>query len=268
MKKNLIIGLALLSFAAVSCNKEASLPEGRGRILLSLSSDAGFKLTKALNEAEYKDTDSYSVLMTNSNGKEIMNCLGSEIEDNLPKDLEMGSYTIKASYGKEFAKSRDKFYVEGVQTIMLQPKETKTVVLNCLPTCGKVLVQFDPSMSTYYSAYSVTFGGTKALGSDTAVWAKNDTEPWYLALDAAGETVSYTLALTVNEDYQHIDAGGNAQKNAQVKGSFKLERNKAHKLTVKANYTPQTDGGMGLSVVIDDSTNEKPVTITVPVTWI
>jgi hypothetical protein len=79
--------------------------------------------------------------------------------------------------------------------------------------------------------------------------------------------VNYTIHLTAKADYAGMD-GNEKVTNATASGSFPLQRNKAKKLTVKPNYTPTTDGGLKIEVSFDDSTNDKPITIEVPVTWI
>jgi len=154
-------------------------------------------------------------------------------------------------------------YGEAVTTI--KAKEQKTVTVNCTPTCGKVSVVFDSDMDTYYSDYNVSFGGTKKLGSNTFSWSKSDTEPWYIALDKNGETVNYTINLTTKDTYL---PEGSSSNTGVATGSFTLERNKAHKLTIKPKYIETTEGRLKVTIVIDDSTNDKPITWEVPVTWI
>lgn len=262
-------------FAAVSmllCSCRGSeLETGKGSIQLSLSNGAFFESpTKSVNESSYRNTDDYDVVVTNANGKEVINCKGSELSSALPKELEMGSYDIVASYGVESDASRNDFYVEGSTSIVLKPKDVLPISLVCTPTCGRISVTFTQEMSTYYNDYYISFSGTEALGSKVITYAKGETEPWYVKLSDSkmGESISYTLFLTVKDKYQHRDSDGTVKKNAQVSGSFTLLRNKAQKLTVKPNYTPQTDGGMGLTITIDDSTVERPVNIEVPVSWI
>ena len=66
----------------------------------------------------------------------------------------------------------------------------------------------------------------------------------------------------------HKGEDGSSLATGVATGSFKLDRNKAHKLSIKPNYTPTTDGGMSLTITIDESTNDHEITWDVPVTWI
>ena len=122
-------------------------------------------------------------------------------------------------------------------------------------------------MDTYCDTYSVDFAGTTALGTSVAHWGKTDTAPYYLAISENGETVNYTIYLTSKEDYA-AKVGEEKVTEATATGSFLLERNKTKKLKVSANYTPSTDGGLKINIEIDETTNDIPVTIEVPVTWI
>lgn len=279
MKTKTLAFISMLGIAGTfaSCSassdelgKPESVSEGKGTFKLNLTANADFsEQTRALNEDTYRNPDNYTVKLLNaSNGNELLSCRGSEIASNLPKELEIGSYEIQAFYGTEYDANRNDFRVEGSTTFSIQAKDEKTINLTCEPTCGKVSVVFNNEMNTYYSDYSMTFSGTKKLGTKTFSWARSDNEPWYIALDAAGETINYELNLTIKDEYIKTESDGKTEKQGQVTGSFSLERNKAHKITVTPQYTPTTEGALSIKITIDDSTNDKPITIEVPVTWI
>ena len=271
----LAMGLALCG-ACVSedhdlAPKAATQTKGEtGQLHVALNADAGFQTdTRALNEDNYRNTANYTVQVINTNNQNVLlECKGSELSQNLPKELEIGTYEVKAFYGTESTASRNDFRVEGSQTFQISSKETTTVTVNCLPTCGKISVDFSADMATYYDDYSVSYGGTAALGTNTLAWSKTDTEPWYVKLNESGETLTYTVSVTAKSEYAHIDANGAKQTSGTATGTFQLQRNRAHKLTVSPSYTPTTDGGLKINITIDESTNDKPITIEVPVSWI
>ena len=280
MKKNVFLKCLSLGLAGmlVACTSERSIDEqfpkeqakGKGKLTLSLTSSTNFEPeTRALNEDNYRNTNNYTVQLINTaNNNVLLECKGSELTTNLPKELEGGSYEVKAFYGTEYASSRNDFRVEGSQTFTIKANDEKVVNVDCQPTCGKISVAFDSEMATYYDDYNVSFGGTAALGTNTIEWAKTDTEPWYVKLNDGEETVSYTVNVTAKEDYAHVDANGNKQTSGTATGTFTLQRNRAHKLTVTPSYTPTTEGGLSIKITIDESTNDKPITIEVPVSWI
>lgn len=281
MKRNIILTCLSLGLAGmfVACTSERSIDEQlpkdtntteKGRLTLNLTADAAFpSQTRALNEANYRNTANYTVQLINSaNQAVLVNCKGSELSSNLPKELEIGSYEVKAFYGTEYSYSRDDFRVEGSKSFTIKAKDETTVTVECLPTCGKISVDFDSDMATYYSDYSVSYTGTAAMGSNSITWAKADTEPWYVKLNESAETITYTVNVTAKDDYAHVDANGNKQTTGTATGTFTLQRNRAHKLSIKPNYTATTEGGLSITITIDESPNDKPITIEVPVSWI
>lgn len=276
-KKHLFfcMGLGVMSLFASCSEREFDLdPNGnnsgeqkeQGSLVLNLNATTNFEETRSLNEADYRNTQYYDVKVVNAaNDNVILECKAYELATKLPKTVDIGSYRVEASYGNEHDASRSEFYMFGSEVVTVKAKEEKPVTVNCTPTCGKISVAFDAEMATYYDEYNVSFTGTKKLGSKSISWSKTDSEPWYVALDKDGEEISYTISLTTKEAYLPKGASGNT---GTATGTFTLERNKAHKLTIRPNYTPTTDGGMKLTISIDDSTNDHNVTWEVPVTWI
>ena len=265
-RKNNVLGtLLVLGTIFSSCSRlaepEYQLEEGQGLLSFTLGTTADFA-TRAVAESDYVSTDNYTVVVTDKDGMEKMNCSGSEVAANMPLIMSVGSYTVKAFYGKEHPASRNEFYVFGESHGMIKADQDTSVVVVCTPTCGRITVNFDKQMATYYSDYKVTFSGTKALEDNTIEWKKNDTDPWYVLLDEAGETISFTIATTPKEEFIN-----NPQQGDIKRGSFKLERNKAYKMNISANYTPTIYGDVEISITIDDSTNDIPVDIEVPIEW-
>ena len=284
MKKTTLGMMMAATLLATSCLSEQQNLEPKaegsqkGKIVLDLTADASFseQTRVALNEADYRNTANYTVqVISAKTSQTVLQCLGSELNTNLPKEVDAGSYTIKAFYGSEPTSgvSQETFLVIGESNLNLKAKEEKPVTVNCVPTCGKVSVSFDPDMETYYSNYSVDFSGPTALNGQRFTWEKSETAPYYVTLAQNGENVAYAISLTVKDDYAHLDDNGNKlePKVMLVSNSFNLQRNKAVKLTVKPNYTPatpETEGQLSITITIDESTNDKEVTFEVPIDWI
>ena len=244
-----------------SCQQEelggVPVAKGTGTITLELNAQPGFasgSKTKAVDEAAYKDKNGYTLqILSGDNIKDEFLCKDRPVSI----ELEEGAYKLKAFYGKEQVVSRNEFYVYGEKAFGVKGgDQDKSVSVECVPTCAKVQVDFDETMATYFSDYKVVYD-TKALnGSTTATWAKGDTEPWYLKVDKAGETVKATITLTPKAEYE--------TKEASVVQTKTLSPNQGWTLKVKPNYN---HGQLGLEITIDETTEDKPIDIVIPPTW-
>lgn len=271
--KFLLSGLVLSMFFT-SCSLEADFGKHTetqtGHLVVkNLTANAVYVETRALVESDYKNTDNYSVVVTDVNGEEKLNCKGSELTSMQPLTLPIGNFTVKAFYGKEHAASRDEFYVLGEVVGIIKADQTEAVNVTCSPTCGRIKVNFSSEMQQYFEDYSVDFTGTKALGSNKISWLKNDVEPWYVKLEKVGEEILFEVSARMKDAYVNEDQ----QHTTQKSGKFTLARNRAYTLNVNPKYTPGEQPGeeeveLNIEIVIDEGTNDQEYDIEVPVTWI
>ncbi len=269
MKKTTWIfgALAILGLTFASCSQDPIEGAGEsgkaGQLVLNLKGNTNFVQSRALNESDYNNVNNYTVVVTDKNGTEHVNCLYSEVAAKMPLTLPIGSYTVKAFYGKEHHASRNEFYVEGVTHGNIVGEQNAPVDVECKPTCGRIIVNFDAGMATYFSDYNVVFSGTEALGEVSIDWKKTDVEPWYVKLNEGGETISYVISVTAKDEY--ITTGN--QQSHTISGTFFLERNKGYKMNINPSYSPTTEGGMKISITIDGTTNDIPVDWEIPLDW-
>lgn len=268
----LTLGLAvLLASVLVSCsqdvNFESPASNAEGLLVLKLKANADFLVnTRAVDESSYENVDNYDVLVLDKDGNTKLSCKGSELASKMPLTMPIGSYTVRASYGTELKASRDGFYVFGETVGTIKSEQREPVTVECIPTCGRISVSFADDMSTYFADYNVVFTGTEALGDETISWLKDDTEPWYVKLngDVDGESINFTITTTTKDEYLN----DNKEQVDTKTGTFKLSRNKAYKMNIKPTYTSTSTGDLSIEVEIDETTNDIPVDIDVPVTWL
>lgn len=263
-----LLGLMLMvGNMLLSCSRNTGLENGAdyglGELMVELAANARFS-ERSTTESAYENTDNYMVVVTDKDGVKKMECKGNEIRYQMPLPLSMGSYRVQAYYGTEHEASRDEFFVYGEAEGTIEPGVPENVSLTCIPTCGRITVNFGDLMDTFFSDYHVTFTGTEALGTKTIAWEKGDTRPWYVKLNEGGETISFVISTTTHEEF----VNGNQQTVATQKGSFKLHRNKAYKMNISPNYNPAGVGNVSITITIDDSTNDIPVDIEIPVDWV
>ncbi len=251
-----IIGTGLIA-TSCSSNEEISTNENKGFVQLSVKTDATFSTvaTRAVNEESYKDVNNYRIQILNSSDNKTVKDYASlsEVPDKI--ELNNGSYTLKAFYGTESNASRESFYVEGVSTFAIQG-EAQSITVDCAPVCGKVIANFAPEMDNYFSDYSIVYE-TKALTAEgkEAAWTKDDTDPWYLKVDKAGEEVKATIHFTRKSD----------DKSSTAVSTYTLAPNKSWTLKI----APQdNNGSLGIIITIDESTDDKEIDIVVPSDWV
>ena len=117
-------------------------------------------------------------------------------------------------------------------------------------------VVFDEKMKDYFNDYYVEFTGTVALGQNKHTWAKDAKDPVYMAIEEdKTETVTATIKL--------VDKEGKVAED--IVKTYPVSAAKA----VKMNIVPTVEGGsIGITIEIDDSTNDVPVDIVIPGEWI
>lgn len=256
-----MIGVTALISSCSSEEVKNDVLAGQGTISLGMTAGVDFGVTnksRSVDESEYKNSDNYTVQILKSDGQTVAQEFKySEKPSTLT--LDNGSYILKAFYGTEKTSSRNEFRVEGSTTFTVQSDE-QNVSVTCTPTCAKASVVFDEKMATYFSDYSVAFE-TAALSDIGAsvVWAKDDTEPWYLKVAEGGETVKATIKFTRKAEY------GTGVASSSVERTYTLAPNKAWTLKIAPSYD---SGKLGIAVTIDETTNDKQVDIIVPSEWI
>ena len=262
MKKEFYYGLLGLSLAfgglLTSCvmEEETLTKSGEATVRIELNADAAFGPgTKAVNESDYTNINNYQVEVRKNdrNGDLVMSGLFSELKNEFK--LERGNYFLKAYKGVEHPASRNEFYAADSTSFSILTADTQTIDLTCVPSCAKCQVVFDDNMGEYFSDYYITYS-TVALGNSTVKWAKGDSEPWYLKVNK-NETVKATIHLTRKSD----------GKTNTGEWSYALSPNQGWTLKVRANNNV-SEGNLGITITIDEGTNDIPINIEVPSDWI
>lgn len=245
------IVLAGMMFGSCSSSEDVKTYSGAGNITLGVKTNAVF--TRAVSMGEYEDVSNYTV--------QVLDDAGSTVKEFLYKDkpseikLKNGTYTLKAFYGEQATASRDVFYVEGTKPFVVDADEQE-VTVDCYPMCAKVVADFSQDMADFFTDYSVVYE-TEALKAEgtTAVWNKDDADPWFLKVNAGGETVKATVNVTRKSD----------NKSASVVREYSMAPGKMWTLHVSPN---QNDGSLGIVIEVDESTDDQQIDIVVPSEWI
>lgn len=249
----LMLSMGYCTTSCVSENNDSVFGNGVGTLSLSITSEAGFQ-SRTVNESDYSNTGEYKVqLIDKGTFKVIKEFLYKDAPEKI--ELENGSYDLKAFFGEEVNASQEKFYVEGISSFTIEGKDVKTNV-SCKPTCAKLVVNFGDNMSEYFSDYSVAYT-TKALKSESknVLWTKDNTAPWYVKVDNSGEEVEAVISFTRKSD----------NKSASETRTYTMKPGQAWTL----NINPAVNSGnLGITVTINEETDDEIIDIIVPSDWI
>ena len=231
----LMFSIGFLITSCVSEERDSVIGKnGVGGLILNVTSDAGFQ-SRTVNEEDYSNTAEYTVQIIEKGSSEIKKKF---LYKDAPEKIELnnGSYELKAFYGIDSNASQDNFYVEA--------------------TCAKVIVNFSDDMSESFTDYSVEYT-TIALKAElkTALWTKDNKSPWYLKVDKAGEDVEAVINFTRKSD----------GKSSSVTKTYNMAPGKAWTLNVKPSVN---NGNLGISITINESTDDEVIDIIVPSEWI
>lgn len=261
--KRPFLGALLLGGVLMSCSSESEVvPSNTGKLKVSVEAPSGFA-TRSVSEDDYRVAANYTVEVKDNEGNVKETFKGNS---NETLELPIGTYTVTASYGKEENASRNTFLCTGSTPVNIGSSTDESVTVVCSPTCGKAAVKFDAKMADYYNDYYVEYS-TPALGSQKVTWAKTDSEPWYLKVGEQGDDVVATIHLTPKDEYLTDEQKTAGYSEGVVTQTYNLKRNKAWTMNIKPNYTTSV-GELGISITIDDSTNDQEVPIIVPAEWI
>lgn len=268
MKKHFYLLKTCLCALAVGvlagCSAEVDnlqLADGMGAVKLSLNADTGFETTtKAVDESSYMEThplSDYTVQILK--GTDVVNeWKYSEIPEGLI-ELDAGAYQIIAFDGEEYnknASTQEGIYMYGETAVFnIDNDQVEPVSVNCKPGCGKLIVKFGEDMATYFSDYSVSFK-TKAAGAGGSItWAKDNTDPYYVKLDKAGEDVTASFSITKSD-------GSSVSVDALTR-TMKW----GNSWTITVNPSVES-GKVGITITINPGTNDETIDIEIPSDWL
>ncbi len=242
--------LVMLYFLCACSTIETPMDEkDNGLVKLNVSSEVQF-LTKATSvEDDFKDVSQYTINVLNSSQTILHSSKYADRPEFLK--LEPGEYTFKAFKGSD-EKASFSPYVEGLTSFTVVEKDTINVSLTCVPTSVKVIMNFDLAMDDYFSDYKVSYK-TELLETATTLEKTDLDKPFYLKT-AENKSLLVKISLTTKDG-----------KVASSEKTYTVSPKQA--LTIKVEPVVVT-GNLGITIEIDDSTNDKEIIVDIPAEWL
>lgn len=247
----LFLGIVLLG----ACHSEGDISgEGKAKFSLNLSADPSFAKTKAVNTSVYEDVNNYMVELSKE-GNILETVKYGEME--LIKELEPGSYSIRAYCGENVTAGYDQLYVEGSQSFNLVKGDNREVKFTCVPANVKVNIKFEDNFFEFYSDCKVNLK-TAHLSSPFVMTKDDAGKDAFFKADRGGEALTITFDL---KDKQGVDV---TPENFGAQ-TVTIKPRDFLTITIKPKLI-DIDGGKidGITVTIDDSVTSQDIPIEIP----
>lgn len=244
------MALLLLS----SCAADDVAESSKGKVSFHVDASLAFTQTRAVNLDDYRNVSDYNVQILSGSDVVYESRIGAS---EGAVELEEGNYTLRAYYGQDAVASQNTFLEEGFAPFSIVIGKQTNVDVTCEPKSARVAVAFGDKMAEFFSDYYVTYS-TRALtaAGQHAVWSKGNADPWYLKVED-NEQVTATIHVVRASD----------GKSTEVVRQHTLSNNQSWTLTVDAKEPEPNEGQVGLTIRVDESTNDHPINIVVPNEW-
>ena len=243
MKKPLFLGfLCSALLLGVSACSDGDTPgvKGYGKISPTVDLDGNVKSSRSRVEAGDITVNDLSVKLTSADGS-YSNTWASVAEFPTDQQFKIGEYTFEAFYGDEYSEGFEKPYFHGSQTIEVNENVTTPVSLTAELANTMVTIQYTDNFRDYMSAWSAQLHSN---GGNYIDYVSTETRPAYLRPGDVEIYVDYTKQN--GKSYRFLAA------------TFTAAAKTHYTVTIDLN---QDAGAASITVIFDEATVEKPVTI-------
>lgn len=176
MKKVYYGLLSLLCAGLVSCAKDEAQSSLKGRIDVRVNTDQSLsdEMSRAAEEVTEPDLNDFALTITSVDG-EVSNSWDS-FEKFEPVFVEVGTYTVTASYGEAESEGFDALSYLGSTNVEVRKDETVEAAVTCTINKAKVSVSYTDDFKKYFSSYSAYVSSSKG---NKVTYAADETRGAY-----------------------------------------------------------------------------------------
>lgn len=256
MKKVYYGLLSLLCAGLVSCAKDEAQSSLKGRIDVRVNTDQSLSddVSRAAGEVTEPDLKDFALTIASADG-EVSNSWDS-FEKFEPVFVEMGTYTVTASYGEAESEGFDALSYLGSTNVEVRKDETAEAAVTCTINKAKVSVAYTDDFKKYFSSYSAYVSSSKG---NKVTYAADETRGAYFV---PGD-LSLFLELTRQGISQEITLN---PKNftAEVKHEYRLTMDvdaSTASLNIIFNDNPASEENVSINIS-DEALNAAPPVFT------
>lgn len=176
MKKVYYGLLSLLCAGLVSCAKDEAQSSLKGRIDVRVNTDQSLsdEMSRAAEEVTEPDLNDFALIIASVDG-EVSNSWDS-FEKFEPVFVEVGTYTVTASYGEAESEGFDALSYLGSTNVEVRKDETAEATVTCTINKAKVSVAYTDDFKKYFSSYSAYVSSSKG---NKVTYAADETRGAY-----------------------------------------------------------------------------------------
>lgn len=256
MKKVYYGLLSLLCAGLVSCAKDEAQSSLKGRIDVRVNTDQSLsdEVSRATEEVTEPDLNDFALTIASADGG-VSNSWDS-FEKFEPVFVEVGTYTVTASYGEAESEGFDALSYLGSTNVEVRKDETVEAAVTCTINKAKVSVSYTDDFKKYFSSYSAYVSSSKG---NKVTYAADETRGAYFV---PGD-LSLFLELTRQGISQKITLN---PKNftAEVKHEYRLTMDvdaSTASLKIVFNDNPASEQNVSINIS-DEALNAAPPVFT------
>lgn len=256
MKKVYYGLLSLLCAGLVSCAKDEAQSSLKGRIDVRVNTDQSLsdEVSRATEEVTEPDLNDFALTIASVDG-EVSNSWDS-FEKFEPVFVEVGTYTVTASYGEAESEGFDALSYLGSTNVEVRKDETAEAAVTCTINKAKVSVAYTDDFKKYFSSYSAYVSSSK--GNKVTYTADETRGAYFVPGD-----LSLFLELTRQGISQKITLN---PKNftAEVKHEYRLTMDvdaSTASLNIIFNDNPASEENVSINIS-DEALNAAPPVFT------
>lgn len=256
MKKVYYGLLSLLCAGLVSCVKDEAQSLLKGRIDVRVNTDQSLSddVSRAAGEVTEPDLKDFALTIASADG-EVSNSWDS-FEKFEPVFVEVGTYTVTASYGEAESEGFNALSYLGSTNVEVRKDETAEAAVTCTINKAKVSVAYTDDFKKYFSSYSAYVSSSK--GNKVTYTADETRGAYFVPGD-----LSLFLELTRQGISQKITLN---PKNftAEVKHEYRLTMDvdaSTASLNIIFNDNPASEENVSINIS-DEALNAAPPVFT------
>jgi len=238
----LICSLVILS----SCNSDDVIP-GEGFFELNFNTDftiSSVSKSSMETRADLPSKNDFTMEVYTSSGENLVQRWDRFADMAEVNRAKTGDFLLKATYGEQHTGAFEKPYFEGTSYFTVKEKQTTQVAITAKIVNTKVSVNYKDGFKNYFKDYSIKIAST----GDSLLFTKNETRAAYFEPGKIGMSLTLTKQDGTILSYSP--------------SSIQTEGGKHY--VINFDVTEDGSGGTNLVILFDKSTENRPITITLP----